>query len=102
MIKDRIYSDPANSLSRRSAQTVMYHILRNYLSMLAPIVPLLTEEVWAHTPAAVTRGAVSPSRLGWYRPEERWNDKELVADFALLEEVHAVVRAGIERARAAR
>ncbi|RPB11360.1 isoleucyl-tRNA synthetase [Morchella conica CCBAS932] len=101
VIKDRIYSDPAHSLSRRSAQTVMHHILRNYVSMLAPIVPLLTEEVWAHTPAAVTRGAVSPSRLGWYRPDERWNDGELVAHFALLEEVHAVVRVGIERARTA-
>ncbi|KAI5844589.1 tRNA synthetases class I-domain-containing protein [Morchella snyderi] len=101
VIKDRLYSDPARSLSRRSAQTVLSHVLRNYLSMLAPLVPLLTEEVWAHTPAAVTRGAASPSRLGWYRPEERWADAALVADFALIEEVHAGVRAGVERAKAA-
>lgn len=100
VIKDRIYSDPITSLSRRSAQTVMYHILRSYLSMLAPVVPLLTEEIWENTPTAAKAEAVSPSRLGWYKPEEKWNNEALVSQFEVLEGLHKIVRAGVENGKA--
>ncbi|KAL7274888.1 isoleucine-tRNA ligase [Rhizina undulata] len=99
VIKDRAYCDPVDSLSRRSIQTVMYHIFRNYLSMLAPIVPLLTEEIWSHTPQVVTKDCPSPSRLGWYTPEETWNNNELRTDLEGLFEIHSGVKLGIEKAK---
>lgn len=100
VIKDHIYSDPEVSLSRRSTQTVMFAILRNYLSMIAPIVPLLSEEVWVHTPAILKKEVVSPTMLGWYKPEEKWNDQDLVKEFTQLELVHSAVRTNIEQAKA--
>lgn len=67
--------------------------------MLAPIVPLLTEEVWVHAPAVVTKEIISPSRLGWYIPEERWNDTTIIQNFGQLNMVHLIVKANIEKAR---
>lgn len=102
LVKDHIYCDPEGSLSRRSTQTVMFAILRNYLSMIAPIVPILSEEVWVHTPAILKKEVVSPTMLGWYKPEEKWNDQVLVKDFGQLEMIHSAVRMNIEQARAAK
>ncbi|MCK4914135.1 MAG: isoleucine--tRNA ligase [Planctomycetes bacterium] len=47
VLKDRLYCDGADSLSRRSAQTAMYKILDCLIRMLAPILVHTTEEAWA-------------------------------------------------------
>jgi len=47
VLKDRLYCDAADSLSRRSAQTVMYRILDSLVRMLAPILVHTAEEAWA-------------------------------------------------------
>ncbi len=47
VLKDRIYCDAADSLSRRSAQTAMYRILDSLVRMLAPILVHTAEEAWA-------------------------------------------------------
>jgi isoleucyl-tRNA synthetase len=46
VLKDRLYCDEKNSLSRRSAQTVMQNILDGLVRMLAPILVHTTEEAW--------------------------------------------------------
>lgn len=102
LVKDHVYCDPEGSLSRRSTQTVMFAILRNYLSMIAPIVPILSEEVWVHTPAILKKEVVSPTMLGWYKPEEKWNNRGLVEDFGQLELVHSAVKMNIEQAKTAK
>lgn len=47
LLKDRMYCDPADSLSRRSAQTAMYKILDSLTLLLAPILVHTAEETWA-------------------------------------------------------
>jgi isoleucyl-tRNA synthetase len=47
VLKDRMYCDAADSLSRRSGQTAMYKILDGLVRMLAPILSHTAEEVWA-------------------------------------------------------
>jgi len=47
VLKDRMYCDAADSLSRRSGQTAMYKILDCLVRMLAPILVHTAEEVWA-------------------------------------------------------
>jgi len=47
VLKDRMYCDPADSLSRRSAQTAMYNILDGLIRMLAPVLVHTAEEAWA-------------------------------------------------------
>ncbi len=47
VLKDRMYCDEADSLSRRSGQTAMYKILDCLVRMLAPILAHTAEEVWS-------------------------------------------------------
>ncbi|MFA5238600.1 MAG: isoleucine--tRNA ligase [Phycisphaerae bacterium] len=47
VLKDRMYCDPADSLSRRSAQTVMYKIVDCLVRMFAPILVHTAEETWS-------------------------------------------------------
>jgi len=46
VLKDRMYCDASDSLSRRSAQTAMYKILDCLIRMLAPILVHTAEEAW--------------------------------------------------------
>jgi len=50
IIKDRLYCDEVNGLSRRSAQTTIYLILDALVRMLTPILAFTTEEIWALMP----------------------------------------------------
>jgi isoleucyl-tRNA synthetase len=47
VLKDRLYCDAADSLSRRSAQTAMHRILDCLVRMLAPVLVHTAEEAWA-------------------------------------------------------
>ena len=48
IVKDRLYAEAANSLLRRSSQTVLWHLL-NFLPMsLSPIAYQLSEEIFKH------------------------------------------------------
>jgi isoleucyl-tRNA synthetase len=48
--KDRLYSDPIDSASRRAAQLVMYECLRAIATLAAPILCFTAEDIWAHLP----------------------------------------------------
>jgi isoleucyl-tRNA synthetase len=50
VIKDRMYTLPAASAARRSAQTVMFHIAESMVRWLAPILSFTCEEVWRYLP----------------------------------------------------
>jgi isoleucyl-tRNA synthetase len=48
ILKDRLYTDGAKSLSRRSAQTALYEILISLTKLLAPILVHTCEEAWGY------------------------------------------------------
>lgn len=50
--KDILYIEKADSLVRRSVQTVLYNILNNEVKLLAPILPYTSEEVYSLLPHA--------------------------------------------------
>ena len=50
VIKDRLYTTPAEGVPRRSAQTAMYHIAEAMVRWLAPILSFTAEEIWAELP----------------------------------------------------
>ena len=50
VIKDRLYCDGAESLSRRSAQTTIYMILDAMMRLLAPLLAFTSNEVWQDMP----------------------------------------------------
>ncbi|HEV7714806.1 MAG TPA: isoleucine--tRNA ligase [Steroidobacteraceae bacterium] len=50
VIKDRLYTMPAASGPRRSAQTAMYQIAESMVRWLAPILSFTAEEMWRYLP----------------------------------------------------
>ena len=46
VIKDRCYTDPANSLRRRSTQTALHRLVTGLCQMLAPILAYTADEAW--------------------------------------------------------
>ena len=46
ILKDRLYILPPDSLERRSAQTVLYFILRTLTQLAAPFMSFTAEEIW--------------------------------------------------------
>jgi isoleucyl-tRNA synthetase len=75
ILKDRLYTAPADSLSRRSAQNALYHITESLTRLLAPILSFTAEEVWE-----VVHGAEASVF------EQTWYDFQLPADAELLRE----------------
>ena len=52
VIKDRLYTMPANSHGRRSAQTTLWHIGECLARWLAPVLSFTMEEFWKEFPGA--------------------------------------------------
>ena len=48
--KDILYIEKADSLVRRSVQTVLYNIIKNLDVLLAPILPYTMEEIYSYIP----------------------------------------------------
>ena len=46
ILKDRLYTAPASSRARRSAQNALYHITHALTRLLAPVLSFTAQEVW--------------------------------------------------------
>ncbi len=54
VIKDRLYTDPANSHRRRSTQTTLHRLVTGLCQMLAPILVFTADEAWEFVPGKPT------------------------------------------------
>ncbi len=50
IVRDRLYTTPAGSHARRSAQTALYHISHAMVRWLAPVLSFTAEEIWRQLP----------------------------------------------------
>jgi isoleucyl-tRNA synthetase len=50
VIKDRLYTDPANSHRRRSTQTALHRLVTGLCKMLAPVLSFTADEAWELVP----------------------------------------------------
>lgn len=50
VIKDRLYTEPAKSAARRSAQSAMFIILDYIVRLIAPVLAFTSEEIWKFMP----------------------------------------------------
>jgi isoleucyl-tRNA synthetase len=96
--KDRLYTMPADSRGRRSAQSAMFRILEAMVRWLAPILSFTAEEIWGHLPGK--RGA-SVLFETWFEGLEGASKAAADAAFwADLLAIRAQVSAAIETMRA--
>jgi isoleucyl-tRNA synthetase len=97
--KDALYCDPASSLTRRAALTVIDETFRRVISWLAPVLAFTAEEAWLERYSSEA-GSV---HLGTFpdTPEE-WRDDALAQRWAAVRRVRRVVTGALEIERAAK
>ncbi|EEP77524.1 hypothetical protein UREG_02373 [Uncinocarpus reesii 1704] len=98
-IKDRLYADSAGGLSRRAAQTTLFHIYSHIQSILGPFVPLLVEESWEHCPDIVKSNMQHPFHRVTVPPNPEWENPILEKGYPALMAANAVVKLLQETAR---
>ncbi len=70
-VKDRLYSDAADSVERRSAQSVLANMLEAMVRQLAPILTFTCDEVWEKYPEGMMQeGRVEFVQLAGWPSEE--------------------------------
>lgn len=97
-VKDRLYTDAANSARRRSTQTTLHRILGSLCKVLAPILSFTADEAWEFVPGRTVDSAhqLTWQPLGFERPEaERETWKSLF-------ELRELALPALERARQAK
>lgn len=57
VLKDRLYTEKADSKSRRAAQTSIYIILNAMTRMIAPIIAYTSDEIWKYMPHSASENA---------------------------------------------
>ena len=62
ILKDRLYTAPAASHARRSAQNALYHITQSLTRLMAPILSFTAQEVWE----LLNGGEASVFEQTWY------------------------------------
>ncbi|MDA8413327.1 MAG: isoleucine--tRNA ligase [Desulfobacteraceae bacterium] len=99
ILKDRMYTGKADSLSRRSAQTALHEILDTLLRLLAPVLSFTADEAWQHMPSRKVQ-SVHLTAFPSLHPE--WKDNQLVERWDRIMRVRADVSKALELARAAK
>ncbi|MEE4356438.1 MAG: isoleucine--tRNA ligase [Desulfococcaceae bacterium] len=99
ILKDRLYTSPAKSEARRSAQTVMYAILDAMVRLMAPILPFTAEEIWKYMPEQEGKEESIHMALFPENPLIRKNE-ELAEKWEQILDVRGEVTRALEEARA--
>ena len=98
-IKDRLYTYHERSTSRRAAQTVLFYICTHLQEMLSPIVPLLIEETWEHSPEVIKSRCEHPLKRIFASSRPEWEDSTLEWDYRNLMAANSAIKELQETAR---
>ena len=78
VIKDRMYTDAANSTRRRSTQTALHRIVTSLCQMLAPMLVFTADEAWEFIPGktadSVHKGEWKPTSFSTPVNSEVWSN----------------------------
>ncbi len=96
--KDRTYTFRADSRERRSAQTVQYLIADGLTRLIAPILSVTAEEIWARLPG----NRESSVHLAEFRDASQFRQDDLETEWARLLDARELVLKVIENQRAAK
>ena len=96
--KDRLYISAADSLRRRSCQTVIQIALENLAKAIAPVLSHMAEDIWQFLPYPTPDKSVFQS--GWIKLDPQWQAPELAEKWQTLRQIRAEVNKVLEQARA--
>ena len=80
-VRERMWEE-ADSPQKRAAYVTLHRALLDVVTMLAPAVPFVTDELYGTLTG--DEGHPTVHMCDWPEPEERWRDPELEADVELL------------------
>lgn len=100
IIKDRLYCDSVNSISRRAAQTAMYKILSAITRLVAPIMSFTADEIWSYIPHSSNENAKSVFLNDMPEKSNIAVDDEFTAKWDLIAELREDVKKALEIKRA--
>jgi isoleucyl-tRNA synthetase len=98
ILKDRLYTSPANSPQRRAAQTALYKTLDALVRLMSVILSFTAEEVWEQIPGAKEKAGSVHFTL-FPEVESQYLDSKLEERFELLFKVRGEVSRVLESAR---
>ena len=75
--------------ARETAQTVAVHVLKQFLALIHPFAPFITEDLWQQVKSATEPDLIMAACP---RSDDRWDAGEQVAEFELLQAVITAVR----------
>jgi len=104
ILKDRLYTFPAQHPARRSAQTVLHRLVRDLVRLIAPVTCFTAEEVWQELEALAGRERWADSSVHAQRfPEalEVPQDEALLRRWERLTQIRDEVNKALEQARQA-
>lgn len=100
--KDILYTEAPSSPRRIGIQYVLHQILEVYVRLLSPITPLLTQEIWEHSPRFVNDSSFTPALASWPLTNPSWKDEQLEQEFSVLFDIKKEVNDCTEKARSER
>jgi isoleucyl-tRNA synthetase len=99
VLKDRLYTYPADSIERRSAQTALHAILMALTRILFPILSFTAEEIWIAMPASFNNH-VSVHLSDWPSlPQEYKGDEAFRSQWETMLQIRDEVYMAIEALR---
>jgi isoleucyl-tRNA synthetase len=95
VLKDRLYTLPAKSQPRRSAQTAMFHIAQALVRWITPILSFTADEIFPLLPGSKGESVFAQT---WYHfPELAQPSAEVLADQARLREALDALRGTVKK-----
>ena len=98
ILKDRLYTFSSRSRGRRSAQTILYEILRGLAALMAPILSFTAEEVWSYLPSDAGK-ADSVHLAAFPQVRTEYLDEGLNERWERIWEIRGTVMKALEEAR---
>jgi isoleucyl-tRNA synthetase len=104
VLKDRLYTERADSATRRAAQTTLHQCLIALVRLMAPVLSFTAEEIWKHLPESARpdpfRGTESVHLCTFPEVQSRHMDESLSARWDQLLRIRQEVGRVLERLRA--
>ncbi len=100
IIKDRLYTEKADSVARRAAQTTMYYILDALVKILTPMISFTAEEIWSAMKHTEKENVESPMLADYPVSNDKWDNKEIAEKWEKIIKVKNIVAKDLELARA--
>jgi isoleucyl-tRNA synthetase len=97
ILKDRLYTTPAHSRPRRSAQNALYHVTQSLTRLLAPVLSFTAQEVWE----VLVGDETSVFEQAWYEFRLPRDAVELRSRWRKLRELRSDVLKQLEALRVA-